>query len=377
MRILIIDSVCGLGSTGRLCKKAADKFTEEGHTVKIAYGRVSYVPEECRKYAVRIGHWWDVRWHAIMTRLFDYHALGPVSRRATRKFLEWADGYDPDFLWLNSIHGYHINAEILFRWIRSRPKMKVEWTQHDCWAFTGHCSHFLLTGCSQWEVGCSKCPEKGEYPKCVWISGARRNWEWKKATFCGLSNMSLVSPSKWLADLVKKSFLKEYEIRFSPNTIDSAVFMPTPSDIREKLGIGGRTMIVGVASDWDRRKGYDDFLALRRILGQEYVIVMVGLQKSQLRKLPNGIIGIMRTNSVRELTELYTAADWFFNPTHEDTYPTVNLEARACGCRIATYDTGGAAETVKGYAKSIVLKNADKSPEGFARILRGFERGVQ
>ena len=121
--------------------------------------------------------------------------------------------------------------------------------------------------------------------------------------------MSLVSPSKWLADLVKKSFLKEYEIRFSPKTIDSAVFMPTPSNIREKLGIGGRTMIVGVASDWDRRKGDDDFLALRRILGQEYVIVMVGLQKSQLRKLPNGIIGIMRTNSVRELTELYTAAE--------------------------------------------------------------------
>ena len=369
MRILIIDSVCGIGSTGRLYKKAADRFTKEGHVVKIAYGRESYVPDNCRKYAVRIGNWLDVRWHALMTRLFDFHAFGPVSVRATRKFLSWAEDYDPDFLWLNSIHGYYINAELLFGWIKSRPKMRVEWTQHDCWAFTGHCSHFLLANCERWRVGCENCPEKREYPMCVGFSGAKRNWLKKKAAFTGVANMTLVSPSRWLANLVKQSFLNEYNVKVIPNTIDGTVFKPVKSSVRDKLGIGRRVMVLGVASEWDRRKGYDDFLALRQLLNDQYVIVMVGLQKSQIRELPRGVIGISRTNNANELAELYTATDWFFNPTHEDTYPTVNLEAKSCGCRIATYDTGGAKETIEAYEKGYVLSGDCKSPEGFLKLL--------
>ena len=375
MRILIIDSVCGLGSTGRLCKKAADKYSQNGHMVRIAYGRESFVPEDCKKYAVRIGHWWDVRWHALMTRLFDFHAFGPVSRMATSKFLKWADEYNPDFLWLNSIHGYHINAEMLFRWIKTRPQMKVEWTQHDCWAFTGHCSHFLLTGCERWKSGCFDCPEKREYPKCLGISGARRNWEWKKDAFCGIRDMTLVSPSKWVAGLIKQSFLKDYNVRIQPNTIDQNVFHPTPSNIRNTLGVKNKMLILGVASDWDRRKGFDDFLLLRTLLDNRFEIVMIGLTQRQINSLPSGVLGITRTNDAIELAKYYSAADWFFNPTHEDTFPTVNLEARACCCKIATYDTGGSAETIEGYEKGFVLKGKDKRPEGFARLVKSYLQG--
>ena len=144
------------------------------------------------------------------------------------------------------------------------------------------------------------------------------------------------------------------------------------------MGLEGNTIILGVASVWDRRKGLADFLALHDLLkndkvGQTYFIILVGLTEHQISSLPPGMIGIARTNSAAELAEIYSAADWFFNPTHEDNYPTVNLEARACGCKIATYDTGGAAETIEGYDKAWVLKGEAKSPEGFARLLQTIE----
>jgi len=185
--------------------------------------------------------------------------------------------------------------------------------------------------------------------------------------------MSLITPSRWLADLTRESFLKEYPVEVVHNTVDMTVFKPTPSNFRERMGLNGKTIILGVASVWDRRKGLADFLVLHKLLnsknGRSYCIILVGLTEQQIAALPLGMIGIARTNSAAELAEVYSATDWFFNPTHEDNYPTVNLEARACGCKIATYDTGGASETVEGYDKAWVLKGEDKSPKGFFRLL--------
>jgi glycosyltransferase involved in cell wall biosynthesis len=384
-RALIINAVCGNGSTGRITAKIASEYEANGWEVRLVYGRDAYVPEHCRKWAVRIGNGISVKLHGILTRLFDWHGTGLCSRLATKRFLKWAEAWGPDEVWLHNLHGYYINYELLFAWIKRHPEMKVKWTLHDCWAFTGHCSHFLLTDCGRWQSGCFGCPEKREYPATLGLSAAKANWKKKRRAFCGVKNMRLITPSNWLADLTRQSFLKEYPVEVVHNTIDLSVFKPTPSDFRERMGLNGKIIILGVASVWDRRKGLVDFLALQKLLnsgekGQasfpkndkvehSYVIILVGLTERQISSLTPGVIGIARTNSTTELAEIYSAADWFFNPTHEDSYPTVNLEARACGCKIATYDTGGAAETVEGYDKAWVLKGEDKCPEGFVRLL--------
>lgn len=182
--------------------------------------------------------------------------------------------------------------------------------------------------------------------------------------------MTLITPSKWLADLTRESFLKEYPVEIVHNTIDRTVFRPTESNFREKNRLFGKKIVLGVASTWDRRKGLPDFLKLKTLLGDDYVIVLVGLTARQIATLPKGIVGITRTNSAKELAELYSTADWFYNPTREDNYPTVNLEAIACGCRVVTYDIGGCAETVEGCEKAVVLRGAEKTPEGFVKVIR-------
>lgn len=158
--------------------------------------------------------------------------------------------------------------------------------------------------------------------------------------------MQIITPSQWLAALVKKSFLKEYAVEVQYNKIDHTVFCPRPSDFRKRFGLGDKFVILGVAAIWDARKGHTDFLKLAKQADEHTAVVMVGLTERQIQALPANIVGIPRTNSPEELAEIYTAADVFFNPTYEDNYPTVNLEAQACGTRVVTYDTGGAAETL-------------------------------
>jgi len=217
---------------------------------------------------------------------------------------------------------------------------------HDCWAFTGHCSHFAFAKCNKWKEHCESCPQKGMYPTSLLKDNSYDNFERKKAAFTGVRNMTLITPSKWLGDLVSESFLGEYPVEVKYNTIDTSVFKPTPSDFRKKYGLEDKKIILGVASAWSERKGLYDFIKLSSMLDENYTIVLVGLTEKQLEELPEGIMGIRRTNSVQELAEIYTAADVFFNPTYEDNYPTTNLEAQACNTPCVTYRTGGSVESV-------------------------------
>lgn len=343
MKYLFINSVCGIGSTGRICTDLAQQLEAEGNEVKIAYGRDDNVPEQYRKYAVKIGTDFDRNMHALQTRIFDTHGFG--SKHATKVFLQWAECYNPDVLWLHNIHGYYINVEMLFTWIKSRTNMQVKWTLHDCWAFTGHCSHFTFVKCEKWETHCKHCQQKREYPKSLFKDNSYKNFERKCKAFTGVANMTLITPSKWLANLVKKSYLKEYSVEVHYNTIDTTVFKHTPSNFRKKYNLQNKRILLGVASTWSERKGLQDFVELAGMLDDSYRIVLVGLAQDQITQMPEKIIGIERTNSPKKLAEIYTAADMFLNLSYEENYPTVNLEAQACGTPVLAYGVGGTIET--------------------------------
>ena len=355
MRVLFINAVCGTGSTGKITGELAESYEREGHEVKIAYGRFGYVPEKYKRFAVRIGNSIDVYAHALLSRLTDRH--GFYSRRATKKFLLWAEEFNPDILWLHNVHGYYISIELLFNWIKSRPRMKVFWTLHDCWSFTGHCAYFTFIKCDKWQTHCENCPQKNTYP-ASFIDGSFRNYEDKRRLFTGIRDLTLITPSKWLADLTRKSFLKDYPVEVRYNTIDTNIFKPTPSDFRTRYGLEGKFVVLGVASIWDKRKGLADFVKLSAMLDDRFAIVLVGLTKRQIKNLPKNITAIERTHNQKELAEIYSASDVFFNPTYEDNYPTVNLEAEACGTRVITYDTGGCPETIHD-KHSVIVKCGD------------------
>ena len=342
MKVIQINSVCGIRSTGRICTDLADVLLQDGHECKIAYGRES-VPEKYGKIAIRIGNDLDAKLHALQSRIFDNAGFG--SKLATEKFIEWVKEYNPDIIHLHNIHGYYINVEVLFKYLAESNK-PVIWTLHDCWAFTGHCAYYSYVKCDKWKTGCFNCPQKKRYPSSLLWDASKKNWQKKKALFTSVKNMTLVTPSKWLANEVKKSFLSKYPMKVIANGIDLDVFKPTPSDFKEKNGLVGKKIILGVASSWSECKGLKDFIELSKILDEKYKIVLVGLSENQIKELPENILAISRTNNVKELAEIYTAADIFFNPTYEDNFPTVNLEAQACGTPVITYRTGGSVESV-------------------------------
>ena len=364
MKILMINSVCGIRSTGRICTDLATKLDSQGHIVRIAYGREA-VPENFQKYAVRIGTVMDVKMHGIYSRLFDAHGLG--SKQATRSFLRWVDEFQPDLIWLHNIHGYYINYEMLFDWIKKHPSIEVKWTLHDCWAFTGHCSYFSMEKCEQWKTHCMNCPQKKRYPSS-YVDCSKRNYERKKDSFTGVNNMTLVVPSQWLASLVKQSFLKDYQVDVQYNTIDYNVFKPTPSDFRNRYGVCGKKIVLGVASSWNDRKGLNDFIQLSEMLDDRYVIVLVGVSDKLIRSLPSKIISIERTNNTQELAEIYTAADVFVNPSKEETFGMTTVEAVACGTNVIVYQDTACEEVVRNSKGIVVPQDVEALYEEIIKI---------
>lgn len=349
MKVLMINVVCGIRSTGRICTDLATALEAQGHEVKIAYGREN-VPEQFQKYAVRIGTDLDVKLHGVKARLLDGAGFG--SKRATEKFVEWVKEYDPDVIHLHNIHGYYINVEVLFNYLKVCGK-KIIWTLHDCWAFTGHTPYCDSVNCERWLRGCYECPLIKAYPSSF-VDKSKKNWRKKKEIFSGIKNLTIITPSEWLAGLVRKSFLAEYPVKVINNGIDTSEFYHIESDFRKNNGLEGKLVLLGVATVFDDMKGYSDFLKLREMLGDEYHIVLVGLTKEQIKNLPSGILGIERTSSVRELAEIYSAADLFLNLSYCENYPTVNIEAMSCGTPVLTYKTGGSPEIVEEYGGIIV-----------------------
>lgn len=351
MKVLQINSVCGIGSTGRIATDIHKILKANGHQSYIAYGR--YEARDCDS-VIKIGNKLDNYIHVAKTRLFDKHGFG--SYRSTKELISKIESLNPDVIHLHNIHGYYLNIELLFRYLKKANK-PVFWTLHDCWPFTGHCSHFDYIKCDKWKTQCFKCPQIQSYPSSILIDNSKKNYNSKKNIFTGIKKMSIITPSKWMAELVKQSFLGEYPIEVINNGIDLSVFKPTESRFREIHNLRDKFIILGVAGVWEKRKGYDYFIKLSKQLKQDEVIVMVGLPEKQINNLPSNIIGISKTNNTRELAEIYSSADVFLNPTLEDNFPTTNIEALACGTPVITFNTGGSPEIINIHTGFVVTKD--------------------
>lgn len=343
MRIAVINVDCGIGgSTGRIASEIVKEGMGPGDKVFFAYGREGRPDPQFDVY--RIGNRLSILSQVFFTRLFDLHGQGCYF--ATKCLIKKLNEFNPDLLWLHNLHGYYLDYYPLFKWIKSRPYMQVKWLLHDCWTFTGHCSHFSIVKCDKWQEGCNHCPQKHEYPSSWFADNSKNNFSRKKAAFLNVRNMTLITPSQWLADLVKKSFLKDYSVLVRHNKVDRNIFKPIPNDFRKRYGLENKKIVLGIANVWSDKKGLSDFVKLSKMLDDTYVIVEVGLTEKQIAAMPNRIVAIKKTNNINELVEIYSAANVFVNLTYEDNYPTTNLEAQACGTPCITYRTGGSPESV-------------------------------
>ena len=349
-KLLQINVVASYGSTGKIAENIGKLAIAQGWESHIAYGRGG---THSASHLIPIGNKWDMYMHGVESRLLDNHGL--ASKKATREFIEKIKKINPDIIHLHNIHGYYLNYKILFDYLATIDT-PIVWTLHDCWSMTGHCSHFDAIGCDKWKSGCYSCPLKGEYPASALLDASKKNYALKKKAFNSGRNITIVPVSEWLAGIVSESYMAKYPVRVINNGIDIEVFRPRENSLREKHNITGKFVMIGVASIWDTNKGLNDFFELSRRMPEDYSIILIGLNKKQMEQLPQNIIGIERTESQMQLAEYYSMADVFVNPTYNDSFPTVNIEALACGTPIITYKTGGSPEIINNNTGIVVDK---------------------
>ena len=344
------------GSTGKIMLGIAEVARAQGHEVMCASPITSTnrdAGSDCGYY--RIGTYNSRRVNVALARISGFN--GCFAWVETYKLLKKIDEFKPDIIHLHNLHDSYINLPMLFSYIKKHDT-PVVWTLHDCWSFTGHCPHFTIAKCDKWKTGCYGCKQYKDYPASI-FDNSKLMWKLKKKWFTGVKNMTIVTPSKWLAGLVKESYLNEYTVRVINNGIDLNVFKPTKSDFREKYGISrSECIILGVSFGWNYKKGLDCFVKLRNELNERYRIVLVGTDSSIDKQLPSGIVSIHRTQNQKELAEIYSAADVFFNPTREEVLGLVNLESLACGTPVVTFNTGGSPECINEYS-GIIVEDGD------------------
>lgn len=366
MRVLQVNCVYPEGSTGKIAKGLHDACVDRGMECVSAFrhGKKDSLPEDSLEISSR----WDSRVHGVLARFTMFK--GCFSYFKTHSFVRKLKVYKPDVIHLHNLHGSYVNVGLLMNYIKAND-IPVVFTLHDCWAFTAICSHFTIAGCDKWETGCGNCPQRRKYSSSP-IDLTAKMWGIKKKWFTEVERLVVVTPSEWLADLAKRSFLGEYSVMTINNGIDLAVFAPAPSDFRSRYALDGKKIVLGVAFGWSYEKGLDVFVDLARRLPDDYGIVLVGADEAMERSLPTRIVSIRRTNEQKELAEIYTAADVFVNPTREDVLPTVNIEALACGTPVVTFNAGGSPECIDATCgASVAVDDIDALEREIIRICEG------
>ena len=346
MKLLQVSTVVTRGSIGRIEEQIGSLVLQSGGESTIAY---NWGIPQSSSQLLPIGSKYDRYIHALGSRLFDNAGL--LSAHATKQFLRQVEKIKPDIIHLHNIHGYYLNYEILFSWLR-KSRIPVVWTLHDCWPFTGHCSHFTYAHCDKWRTGCNHCERLSAYPKSWLWDGSERNYRRKKNAFTGMDNLTLVTVSKWLEGIVRQSFLKDYPIRHIYNGIDTGTFSPQSAEsdkvVRGRLGINNRYMLLAVCADWVRHKekGLDDIIKLSYLLPENYAIVLVGMTKKQIQSIPSHIIAVERIESRKALAAFYSAADVVLNLSYEESMGMTTVEGLSCGTPSIVYNSTASPELV-------------------------------
>lgn len=333
-KLLQINVTANWGSTGKIAEQIGICAMAHNWESYMAYGRMM---NQSESNLIKVGSSIDVYKHYAENLVFDNEGL--ASCIATRRFLRNIEEIKPDIIHLHNIHDHWLNYEILFKYLNTTD-IPVVWTFHDFWAITGHCAHFISVNCEKWQHECGSCPLNKSL-----IDRSRRNFMLKKKLFLANNNLHVVAVSKWVGGLLKKSFLSDKDIRVIPNGINLNVFRPQPKSEIDNM-YDGKFVIMTAASQWKSGKGLNDYIAMSSLLREDELIVMVGVDESLKKFLPDNIIGLPRTNSQKELAALYSRADVVTSFSSAETFGLTLVEAFACGTPVVAYNNTAQATLV-------------------------------
>jgi len=362
VRILQINTVCKSGSTGKISYDIHTWLRDAGHESKIAYGRGAVIDDPD---TIRIATRCEVYIHVALTRLTGW--TGCFSPFATRKLFRLISEYKPDIVHLHNIHGYYVNDIALLSFLK-KTKIRTIITMHDEWLYTGKCGYAYE--CGKWQTECSKCLQVEEYPASLFFDQAKYMLIRKKRVFEGFNNLTLVTPSKWLADRAKQSFLGDKRVVVIPNGIDTEIFKPIDtSKLKEKYG-EGKTIVHVTPNFKDKRKGGQYVLELAKRMSDVRFFI-VG-NREPIVDAPKNVRAVGRTENQTQLAQWYSFADVTLLTSQSETFSLVCAESLACGTPVAGFDAGAPMEVApEGYGKFVRYGDVDL----LESVARGFLSG--
>lgn len=343
IKILRITPTTNKGSISRTGEQLGNLVLAEGWESYIAYSRPG---NNSNSQLIKIGNKYSIALHLLLARCLDMSGYG--SYFATKRLIRQIQSIHPSLIHLHNIHSYDINLGVLFGFL-SDSDIPVVWSQHDCWAYTGHCTHYTKVKCQKWKLLCNNCPQSKEYPKSWFFDGSKRNFLKKKALFTSVKTMVVVGVSDWITNQLSESFLNKYPIERIYNGIDTNIFKPYQSyskETRDKYNIGDNKVIIGVAASWSESKGLNDYLKLNSFLKGRYKILLVGVSDKLKETLPDDIICIRRTDSMEDLAKLYSIANVCLNLSAEESFGKTTAEALSCGVPCIVYNSTAIPELV-------------------------------
>ena len=338
MKIAIINAVYGIMSTGRTYRELHDFLVVQGHTCRVYYGECK---TDLSTDAIYVGNTVSHKWHALMSRITG--KVGCYSHHATRKLIKALKAYQPDVVHLGNLHGNFVHIPKLLRYL-AKSKTPTVVTLHDCYFFTGGCTHYTLNNCFRWEDECRHCPHYKDFP--AWFFD-RSNYlfNYKKNLFNQNSSLGVIAVSEWLKNEALRSpiFKSAKDIRTIYNWIDTQTFSPQAGAQGEKSS--SRPIVLGVSSVWSNQKGLGDFIDLANRLGNDATVMLVGNMPAETA-LPDNVVHIPATHSTKDLAKHYAQADVFVQLSKEETFGKVVAESLSCGTPAVVYASTASPELV-------------------------------
>ena len=357
MKILQINATYKAGSTGSIVRLISEML--DRHGIDNAVVCQHYSGED--KNVFGISSPLDMKLHALFSRISGKNAA--YSKRATQKVFRIIEDFAPDIVHLHNLHNNYVNLKMLLDFI-GKKQIKTVVTLHDCWFFTGKCTHFVKCGCTRWETGCRSCPQlKQDIPSWFFDKTDVMRKE-KQHGFSSIKDLSVVGSSDWIADLARRSLLKNGKISTIHTGIDTSVFTPEGESVRKDLGLEDKFVVLGMANKWLMKENTEILNDFINNTPENYHLVLVGAEGKNTDK----VTYIDFVSDKPSLARVYRAADVFVNTTFEDTLPTVNIEALGCGTPVITYDSCGSGEIV-GEGCGYVIPQLD-----FSALLKALEK---
>lgn len=341
MKIVQINAVNGILSTGRTTRELSNELRKRGHDSYVIYAEGDGMEEE---QSYRMGNWWGHKLHGLCSRISGLQ--GYYSKYSTRKMLCYLKKLQPDIIHLRNLHSNYIHVNMLLRYL-AKEQIPTVITLHDCWFYTGRCSHYTINKCEQWKTACKRCPNNRNNMPSWFFDRSKKMWLDKKKYFSRLEHLAVVGVSDWITKEASQSFLSCGKImKRIYNWIDLERFSPRDSrEFRHSIGLDDRFILLGVASKWEIGKGLHRFLTLAEKLPEDFMVILVGAIDEEVL-LPGNVRNIPFCTDLDQLAMLYSVSDVLVSLSREETFGKVMAEALACGTPLVVYNSTACPELV-------------------------------